>query len=84
MVLIEWKPYPLSEKGFYGSPLACRNLLGDSLEGRAMAAEHPARNPTKYLAPDPRTFPAMAGQKQRQYREHPSRRLARQLALRWT
>jgi hypothetical protein len=49
-----------------------------------MAADHPARNPTKYLAPDPRTFPAMAGQKQRQYREHPSRRLARQFALRWT
>ena len=65
----EWKPNPLSEQGFYGSPLACQNLRGDSRDGRAMAAKYPARNPTKYLAPDPRVFSAMAGQKQSRWRQ---------------
>jgi hypothetical protein len=51
-----------------------------------MGAKHPARNPAKYLASCPRNVPAMAGQWQRNAAERPSRRLARQLALRrtWT
>ena len=62
------KPYPLSEQGFYGSPIACRKLRGVPRDGHAMAAKCPARNPAKFLASCPRNFPAMAGQWQRQCR----------------
>jgi hypothetical protein len=37
-------------------------------DGHAMAAQHPARQPAKYLASCPRNVPAMAGQRQRQCR----------------
>ena len=68
IAFIGWKPYPLSEQGFYGSPIARRKLRGVPRDGHAMAAKHPARNPAKYLASCPRNFPAMAGQWQRQCR----------------
>ncbi len=66
--LIGCKPYPLSEQGFCGSPIARRKLCGVPRDGRAMGAKHPARNPAKYLAPCPRNFPALAGQWQPQCR----------------
>jgi hypothetical protein len=62
------KPYPLSKQGFYGSPIARRKLRGVPRDGCAMGANHPARNPAKYLATNPRNLPAMAGQWQRQSR----------------
>jgi hypothetical protein len=62
------KPYPLSEQGFYGSPIARRKLRGVPRDGHAMAAQHPARQPAQFLASYPRNFPAMAGQWQRQCR----------------
>jgi hypothetical protein len=89
------KPYPLSEQGFYGSPKACRKLRGVPRDGRAMGANHPARNPAKFHASYPRNVLAMAGQWQRQCRrtsvkttrlapdmdtQCPRRKLARQLA----
>ena len=61
---IRGKPYPLSKQGFYGSPIARRNLRGVPRDGHAMAAQHPARHPAEY----PRNVPAMAGQWQRQCR----------------
>src|SRR5664279_285024 len=66
--LIGCKPYPLSEQGFYGSPKARRKLRGVPRDGRTMDAQHPARNPAKYLTSCPRNVPAMAGQWQRQCR----------------
>jgi hypothetical protein len=65
---IRGKPYPLSGQGFYGSPIARRKLRGVPRDGHAMAAQHPARQPAKYLASCPRNVPAMAGQWQRQCR----------------
>jgi hypothetical protein len=62
------KPYPLSRQGFYGSPITRRKLRGVPRDGRAMAAQHPARQPAKYLASCPRNVTAMAGQWQRQCR----------------
>ena len=62
------KPYPLSEQGFYGSPTARRKLRGVPRDGHAMAAQHPARQPAKYLASCPLNFPATAGQRQPQCR----------------
>jgi hypothetical protein len=66
--LMGCKPYPLSGQGFYGSPIPRRKLCGVPRDGRAMDANHPARNPAKCLASYPRNFPAMAGQWQRQCR----------------
>ena len=65
---IRGKPYPLSEQGFYGSPTARRKLRGVPRDGHAMAAQHPARQPAKYLASCPLNFPATAGQRQPQCR----------------
>jgi len=62
------KLYPLSKQGFYGSPIARRWPRGVPRDGHAMAAQHPARQPAKYLASCPRNVPAMAGQWQRQCR----------------
>jgi hypothetical protein len=62
------KPYPLSKQGFYGSPIARRNLRGVPRDERATGANHPARNPAKCLAPYPRNVPAMVGQWQQQCR----------------
>ena len=66
--LIGCKPYPLSRQGFYGSPKARRKLRGVPRDGNAIAAQHPAGQPAKYLASYPRNVPAMAGQWQRQCR----------------
>jgi len=66
--LIGWKPYPLSRQGFYGLPIARRKLRGVPRDGHAMAAQHPARQPAKFLASCPRNVLAMAGQWQRQCR----------------
>jgi hypothetical protein len=66
--LIGWKPYPLSGQGFYGSPIARRKLRGVPRDGHAIAAQQPARQPSKYLASCPRNLPAMTGQWQRQCR----------------
>ena len=68
IALIGCKPYPLSRQGFYGSPIARRKLRGVPRDGRAMGANHPARNPAKCLASYPRNVPAMAGQWQQQCR----------------
>jgi DNA-binding transcriptional LysR family regulator len=65
---IRGKPYPLSGQGFYGSPITRRKLRGVPRDGHAIAAQHPARQPAKYLASCPRNFPAMAGQWQWQCR----------------
>ena len=46
---IRGKPYPLSEQGFYGSPIARRKLRGVPRDGHAMGAQHPARHPAQYL-----------------------------------
>src|SRR5665213_1566672 len=62
------KPYPLSKQGFYGSLIARRKLRGVPRDGHAMAAQHPATQPAKYLASYPRNVPAMAGQWHRQCR----------------
>ena len=43
IALMRCKPYPLSEQGFYGSPIARRKLRGVPRDGHAMAAKHPAR-----------------------------------------
>jgi hypothetical protein len=61
-------PYPLSRQGFCGSLTARRNLRGVPPDGRAMGANHPARNPAKCLASYPRNGPAMARQWQQQCR----------------
>jgi len=66
--LIECKPYPLSAQGFYDSQKTRRNLRGVPRDGRAVGAQHPARNPAKYLAAYPRNVPTMAGQWQWQCR----------------
>jgi hypothetical protein len=68
VLLDRCKPYPLSGQGFYDSPKARRKLRGVPRDGRAMGANHPARNPAKYLASCPRNVPAMAGQWQGQCR----------------
>jgi hypothetical protein len=65
---IRGKPYPLSKQGFYGSPIARRKLRGVPRDGHAMAAQQPAKQPTKYLASYPRNFLATAGQRQPQCR----------------
>jgi hypothetical protein len=68
VILDRGTPYPLSRQGFCGSLTARRNLRGVPRDGRAMGANHPARNPAKCLASCPRNFPAMAGQWQQQCR----------------
>jgi len=62
------KPYPLSRQGFCGSLTARRNLRGAPRDGRAMGANHPARNPGKCLASCPLNFPAMSRLWQQQCR----------------
>jgi hypothetical protein len=68
VILDRGKPYPLSRQGFCGSLTARRNLRGVPRDGRAMGANHPARNPAKCLASYPRNGPAMARQWQQQCR----------------
>jgi hypothetical protein len=60
------KPYPLSKQGFYGSPISRRCPRGVPRDGRAMGANHLARNPAKCLTSYPRNVLAMAGQWQQQ------------------
>ncbi len=47
VILDRGKPYPLSRQGFYDSPIASRKMRGVPQDGRAMAANHPARNPAR-------------------------------------
>jgi hypothetical protein len=76
------KPYPLSKQGFYGSPIARRKLRGVPRDGRAMAANHPARNPANVLSHIRATSRQWPDSGNGNAAERPSRRLARQLALR--
>src|SRR5665213_1841068 len=76
------KPYPLSKQGFYGSPIARRKLRGVPRDGRAMAANHPARNPANVLSHIRATSRQWPDSGNGNATERPSRRLARQLALR--
>ncbi|MFZ0826904.1 MAG: hypothetical protein WAO02_05735 [Verrucomicrobiia bacterium] len=62
------KPNPLSGQGFFGLPISRRWLRGVPRDGRAMGANHLARNPAKYLTSHPRNVPAKAGQWQQQGR----------------
>ena len=89
--VIEWgtvfrrrTPCP-GQGSFHGSPKARLNLRGVPRDGRAMGAKHPARNLAKYLArhvhATSRQWPDSGSDNAA---ERPSRRLARQLALRRT
>jgi hypothetical protein len=70
------KPYPLSKQGFYGSPIARRKLRGVPRDGRAMAANHPARNTANVLSHIRATSRQWPDSGNGNAAERPSRRLA--------